>query len=150
MTAGEDEPQTIVLNFPFVKRSLIATRFKVGDQIALHSIKPRATANPVDGFEACGGDQPRSRIVGDPHLRPGLQTCSERLVHGFFSQIQVPGEAHQGCQNPTRFRPVKNFDGLANLFGRGCGIYAKLANGRPEAKCVRGVPYHNSTGGAFR
>jgi hypothetical protein len=118
MTAGEDEPQTIVLNFLIVKRSLVATRFKVGDQMALHSIKPRAPANPVDGFEACGGDQPGSRIVGDARLRPGLQSCSERLVHRFFSQIQVPGEAHQ----VARTRPdsdCKEFRWLGELVRAG-------------------------------
>ena len=138
MTAGEDEPQTIVLNFPFVKRSLVATRFKVGNQMALHSIKPRATANPVDGFEACGGDQPRSRIVGPPRLRPGLQICSERIVHRFPSQIQVPEGAHQACQNPGLISTVKNFDGLTNLFGR------ELRHPRQASK--RGGPRQNVSG----
>jgi hypothetical protein len=38
-------------------------------------------------------------------------------MHGLFGEIQISEEAHQRRQNPARFRPVKNLNGFAELFG---------------------------------
>ena len=37
-------------------------------------------------------------------------------MHRLFGQIQIPEQAHERRQNPSRFRPVKILNGPADLF----------------------------------
>jgi hypothetical protein len=73
MTAGEDQPQSVVLELLDVVRGRVA-RFhveltrKLGDR----RVETRAPADPVHGLEAAGGDQPGARIRGHALLRPRL------------------------------------------------------------------------------
>jgi hypothetical protein len=38
-------------------------------------------------------------------------------MHGLFREIQISEEAHEGGQNPARFRSVKSLNGPVELFG---------------------------------
>src|SRR5215467_12148237 len=122
MAAGEDQAESIILDLLIIERSCGAAHFPfavmVERKIFLCSfIEARAPAHPIDGFEACRGNQPGARLVRNTSPRPGLQSGGECLMHGLFGEIQISEEAHQRRQNPARFRSVKSFNGPAELFG---------------------------------
>src|SRR5258705_9588853 len=60
---------------------------------------------------------PGTRLVRNTSPRPGLQGGGECLMHSLFGEIQVSEEADERRQYPARFRSVKSFNGLAELFG---------------------------------
>ena len=92
MAAGEDETEAIVFDLFVFAGSVDDKRFHVGDEISLRSVETRAPAHCVDGLEAAGGDEPRTGIVRDTDLRPGLQSGGESLMHGLFGDIEITEE----------------------------------------------------------
>src|SRR5215471_8224638 len=120
MAAGEDQAETIIFDLIFVRirteGSCVAARFDVGNEIFLCSVQPSAPAYSVYGFEACCGNQPGTRLVGNTSLGPGLQSDGECLMHGLFGEIQISEKAQKRCQNPARFGSVKSLNDGGNLF----------------------------------
>ncbi len=119
MATSEDQTEAIILDLLviFTEGSVADARLDVGNNISLHSIEARAPAHDVDGFEACGGNQPGARIVWNTSPRPRLQRGGERLMHGLFGEVQISQEAHERRQNPARFRSVESVNGRADVFG---------------------------------
>ena len=60
-------------------------------------------------------------------------------MHDLFSEIQISKQAHKGRQYPARLRPVKSFNGCAELIGSRRRHQAKLANEWPDNNRGPGV-----------
>jgi len=41
---------------------------------------------------------------------PVFQSCGKRFVHGILGEIKITEQANQSCQNPSRVRPIQQFD----------------------------------------
>ena len=73
------------------------------DKVFLCFLEVRAPANAIDGLEACRGNQPGPRLVGNTSLRLGLESGGECLLHGLFGEVQISEEAHERREHPARF-----------------------------------------------
>src|SRR3982750_2663593 len=119
MTAGENQPQTIVLKALFFVGSFRRTRlrFEMSCELVLRGIKSRPTSQSINGFEARRRNQPWSRARGCPTGWPGAQRSRKGLVHGLLGKIEITEQADQGCQDPSRIVTVKGVEQFADVIG---------------------------------
>ena len=78
----------------------------------LEGIEASAPAQAVDGLEAAGRHQPRTRIGGDAVARPLLERRPERIVQRLFGQIEITEQPDQRREHATG---VGEIDGVHRL-----------------------------------
>ncbi len=91
VAAGEDETQAIIRDAVIVD---VGRRFRF-DPVSHEGhrgVEARLAAEAIDRLEASGRDQPRPGIPGRPIDRPPLHGSGERVMHGFFRDIEVAKE----------------------------------------------------------
>jgi len=100
VTAGEDEPEAIVLDALVVQleRRTDAVAKPVG-HLGHRRIEARPAAQRVDRLETAGGHQPGPGIPGNSVRRPVLHGRRERLLERLFRQIEVTQEANEGGED---------------------------------------------------
>ena len=77
------------------------------------------------GAVAGGRRDPGTGVRGDAAFRPRLQGGDERLLDGFFGEIEVPEDPDQGRDRSALLRTEQAIDGA-----RGRGTYI---DGRPSS-----------------
>ena len=142
MTAGEDQPQPVVLELLDIMRGGVA-RFHVEltRDLGERRVETRAPADPVHGLESSGGNQPGARIRGHALFRPRLDRGSEGLVQRFLRELEIAQQPDQRCEHAPRFAAVDRLDRRADfaLLGhRRANLWAPQAQrtGRPSAVLV--------------
>ncbi|TWU38653.1 hypothetical protein Poly41_31300 [Novipirellula artificiosorum] len=90
MTAGEDHPQLIVFDWlAFAPRVGLFDRVESRHHVGRGLPKVITSSDVIDGLKASRRDEPRDRILGNSFNRPTIRRNRKRLLHRFFSEIQV-------------------------------------------------------------
>ena len=118
MTAGEDEPQPVVLDgFAVPWSGLVDDRIHLLGDI-LHRVESRASAYAIDGLEATGRYEPRARIRGDAIARPLLERRAESVVQRLFGEVEVAKQPNQRGEHAARFGTIDRVGFRAYPIGR--------------------------------
>ena len=114
MATSKDQPQSVVAQFLRLQHvfRLGQFLFQFGEplQFVALGIKACPAAYHVHAFVVCGGNQPRSRVIGDSPLRPLFQRRGKCLLHHLFRQIKAPQQANQRRQDSPRLLPINALD----------------------------------------
>ena len=102
VAAGEDQAQPIVFDaFLVGPGGGVVHRELLGGALFVELIESGAAAEAVDRLEPAGGHQPGARVCGHSFLRPLLERGAERVLQGFFGDVEVAEQADERGQNPT-------------------------------------------------
>jgi hypothetical protein len=74
-------------------RRVIGDGFDLLDPV-FHRIEARVPAQAVDGLEAAGGHEPRTRVRRHAVTRPLFQRRPERVVQRLLGEIEIPEQAN--------------------------------------------------------
>ena len=96
-------------------------------QFRHRGIEAALPAQPVDGLEASGGDQPGARIVRHAVPRPLRGGGDEGLVQRFLGTVEIAEQADERCQDTLPLGPVDGLDIGTRAIG---GPSAHGASGR--------------------
>ncbi len=110
MTAGEDQPQAVVLDAVVAILFRAATCLDALGQCGERSVKPRAASDRVDRLESTGGHEPRPRIGRNAVPLPLLRGSSKRIMQRLFRQIEIAKDANQCGEHAPRFGAVNVVD----------------------------------------
>ena len=123
MTAGEDQPQAVVLDLIGLFQQLrhrILIRFGLRERLAAGLLEqlgaPRTAPQPVDRTVAGDSRQPGAGALRDAVHRPPPERLRERLLRALLGQIPVAGP------------PDQRGDDAAPLLAEGC--VERALNGR--------------------
>ena len=114
VTTGEDQPQAVVFHI-FTTPVGLFQFFELRQQQRLRGFEAGAAAQHIDGLETPGGHQPGARTVRHAIALPALDCDEERLVQGFFGEIEIPQQANQRRQNPPRVFAIDLLDPCPNV-----------------------------------
>jgi hypothetical protein len=118
VTAGEDEPQAIVLDgFAVPWNGLIDDGIHLLGNI-LHRVEPGASAYAIDRLEATGRHEPRARIRGNAVERPLLERRAESVVQRRLGEVEVAKQPDQRCEYAARLGAVDGVSHLTHMLGR--------------------------------
>ena len=119
MTAGEDEPKTVVLHLVDGPGLFVGARLERDHEAGVRRARASATADDVDGLEATRRQEPGTRLVRNAGLGPRLERGRKGLVHGLFGEFEVAAEpADQRGQDSARVRPVESVDDATQIRAR--------------------------------
>ena len=113
MTAGEDQPQPIVLDTLFACLGrLRSDRAELLGKLQQRRVMPCAAANAVDRLEAARRHEPGARVVWQAVTGPLLDGRSKGVVHGLLCAIEIAEQANEGRQHAPRVGAVNGIDHL--------------------------------------
>src|SRR3954468_21675934 len=119
MTAGEDQPQPIVLDGLIVGPRIGRDGDLRGGAGFIEWVEARLPAKAVNRLEPSRRHEPRSRILRHPFARPLFERGPERIVQRLLGRIEIAEQTDQRRQHTPRLRDVDGVDGLVNGIGRG-------------------------------
>ncbi len=113
VATGEDQTESLVRDLLHV----ISQRRERAELLGLRRLAEPdlIAAQPVDRSVASGGDDPRSRVVGDAPLRPGADRLLERFLDRLFRQVEAAGRSDQGRDRPPRLAAEQAVDVPARI-----------------------------------
>src|SRR4051794_21594562 len=109
MTAGEDQPETVVLHGAVVVVAVVAIaviRHLAGPQrrsLAELAGLGRPAAQAVQGAVAGRGGEPRAGAARDAIARPALQRRGEGVLRTLLGEVPVTGHPDQGRDHAPPF-----------------------------------------------
>src|ERR1700683_4133811 len=115
MTADKNQAQPIILDVFLFLRAFRRLRFQMQEEVLLRGVETGPPPHGVDGFESRRRDQPWPRIFRDAGLLPEVQCGAKGLLHSILREVEIPKQADQSRQNPSRVCPVQQLERLANL-----------------------------------
>ena len=95
MAAHEHHPQLVIVHCRLARRR-IGQPLQVGRDLVRAVPERRVAAQDVERAVARNAEQPAAGIVGHAGIRPLLQRLDERILHDFFSEIEVGGTEDTG------------------------------------------------------
>ncbi len=112
MAAGEDEPQSIVLDRLFGRaRGIAESSDPVRSTTVSYEPPIRAPlSHRVDALEARRGDEPGARVLRHAVAWPLLDGRRERLLHRFLGAVEVAEQPDQRGEHAARFVAVDRLD----------------------------------------
>lgn len=115
MTAGENQPQPIVLH-----AALVEGRFVIGGQgghlLELDGPR-RGAAQAIEGTIARRRRQPGAGVAGDAIAGPTFQRPREGVLRALLGEIPVTGDPDQGRDDPSPLLTERPGDGGVNVGG---------------------------------
>jgi len=118
VTTGEDESEAIVFDLLVISfrrwRHVRRESLRHLDELR---VEPGAASHAIDGLEAPGGDEPGTRVRGDPLLRPALHGGCECVVERLFREIEVPEQPDECREYAAGFAAVDRVDCGAGVGG---------------------------------
>ena len=111
MAASKNQAQPVI--FEAVLRVQVITRvrrfpaFQMIGEGGQRGVKACPAAQPVDGFEASRGNEPGARILRHAIARPAFERRHERVMQGFFRQLEAAKQANQRGQHAARFGTIE-------------------------------------------
>jgi len=141
MTAREDQSQAIVVHRGVVV-AVHGGRLRCALQFVGERRERRLVARPapygVDGPEAAGRDEPRSRIGGHTLARPLLHGGGKGVVHGLLGAFEVAEQPDERGEHAAGVRAVDGLDRLpCGVRSSGHGCWLKSMTGRTSMVPVR-------------
>ena len=111
MAADEDQPQHVVVEgcIHHLVRGL-RVELDLVRQLLLLAAKIDLPPHPVDRLVARDIDQPCARVGRRWRIRPAFQRHRERVLQGFFGQVEIADQADQGRKRPARLVAERCFD----------------------------------------
>src|SRR5690606_29303664 len=108
MTAGEDQPQAVVLY-----RRVDLFRFARMEKGCLYVFREAngLSAQPVDCPVAGGGDDPSRSSRRRPLFRPSFERLRERVLNGFLGHVDVTEGANEDGHGPGVLMAEHSSDG---------------------------------------
>ncbi len=138
MATGEDQAQAIVLDrFPLVVAGRGIGDFRDHPGMVVDAGVAGVAAQPVDGLEAAGGDEPGNRVGGHTVARPLFGGCDERVMFGFLGAFEAAEQADEGREDAS---PVAAVDRLERGDARAAQFafaHAKASSCSARASGVR-------------
>ena len=119
MTAGEDEPQPVILDLFVIDLGLLHRVAQAPQRRRERRVERRPPAQPVDRLEASRRNEPRARIGRHALSGPAVDRRCERVLRGLLGEVEIAEEADERGQDAARVGPVNLVDPLAHLVLRG-------------------------------
>src|SRR5262245_572870 len=140
MAAREDQPQPIVLDvLGFTGYGAHGLCLEALGQLRLRSVEAGAAAHGVDGLEAAGGHEPRTRVGRRPRVWPLLDRGREGLVQRLLGELEAAEEADEGGEDAPRLGAVDRVHRLADAVDSGI-IHGTAARARSASAPGRDEP----------
>jgi hypothetical protein len=119
MTAGEDQPEPIVLDGVLVDlRTRRGPAIESFGQACERGVEPRSPAGRIDGLETPRRHQPCVGIARDAVRGPPLYRRGEGVVQRLLCQVEVAQQPDERGEHPARLGPIDRVHELPDLVRR--------------------------------
>ena len=116
MAAGEDQPQTVVVDgFVVIERCWLGDGTRIRrDRVGLRR-EPRIAPRAIDRPVAPRTHQPRTGIGWNSVALPLGDRGGERVLHAFFGRVEVAEKSNECRENSRGVLAIHSIDDFVNL-----------------------------------
>ena len=114
MTAHEHHAQLVILDRPACRFARVEPPRQLGDDLVRSLAEGGVPAQHIERAVPGDAEQPRPGVVRDAAVRPLLERLEQRVLHDFFSQLEMfrPEDVGQPGDHLSRARTEQMIDEL--------------------------------------